>query len=175
MPEENVEKAPQEAPEKTPSSLPKIALVVGIALVSSIGGGVVSWFLISKTILKAEAKTSETDKKDEVAQAIEKGGAIVLDPFVVNLTDTAAPRYLRVKISLMIDDATRLKEVSENSALQQKLRDVILETLTAKSSTDLITEDGKKQLRSEIQSKVAGYFKKPKLVDVMFTEFVIQL
>jgi flagellar FliL protein len=175
VPEENAENPEKEVAEKAPSSLPKIALIVVIALISSIGGGVVSWYLISKTVLKAEAKTSETDKKDEVAQAIEKGGAIALDPFVVNLTDTAAPRYLRIKVSLMVDDATKLKELTDNTALQQKLRDVILEALTAKSSGDLITEDGKKKLRSEIQSKISVYFKKPKLVDVMFTEFVIQL
>ncbi len=94
---------------KASSSLPKIALIVVVALTSSIGGGVVSWFLISKTILKAEAKPLDGDKKDEVAKAIEKGGAIVLDPFVVNLTDTAAARYLRIKISLMMDDGDAIK------------------------------------------------------------------
>ena len=176
MPEEKVEKQEQEAEEKAPSSLPKIALIVAIALVSSIGGGVVSWVLISKTMMKAEAKAPEAEKKvDEVAQAIEKGGAIALDPFVVNLADADAARYLRIKISLMIDDAAKLKELTENSALQQKLRDVILQTLTEKSSSELISEEGKKKLRSEIQTKISGYFKKPKVVDVMFTEFVIQL
>jgi flagellar FliL protein len=176
VPEEKVENQEQEVTEKAPSLLPKIAMVVAIGLVSSIGGGMVSWFLISKTMMKAEAKAPEAEKKvDEVAQAIEKGGAIALEPFVVNLADADAARYLRIKISLMIDDSAKLKELTDNSALQQKLRDVILQTLTAKSSTELISEEGKKQLRSEIQSKVSGYFKKPKLVDVMFTEFVIQL
>ena len=33
----------------------------------------------------------------------------------------------------------------------------------------------KNRLRREIQEKVAVYFRTPKLVDVMFTEFVIQL
>jgi flagellar basal body-associated protein FliL len=176
VPEEKVEAPEGELPEKNPSSLSKILLIVVIALVSSIGGGVVSWLLISRTIVRTEAKAGESDKKiDEVAQAIEKGGAIALEPFVVNLADTSSPRYLRIKVSLMIDDAAKLKELTETSALQLKLRDVILQTLTGKISTDLITEEGKKQLRTEIQSKVAGYFKKPKLVDVMFTEFVIQL
>jgi len=35
--------------------------------------------------------------------------------------------------------------------------------------------EGKNQLRRKIQEKVAVYFRTPKLVDVMFTEFVIQL
>lgn len=180
MSEEKVEVQEPEVPQKPPSTLPKIALIVVLALVSSLGGGVVSWFLISKTMMKAEAKTGDgkadgEKKVDEVAQAIEKGGALALDPFVVNLADTGAARYLRIKISLMIDDGTKLKELTDNSALQLKLRDVILQTLTQKTSADLITEEGKKQLRDEIKSQIAGYFKKPKLVDVMFTEFVIQL
>ena len=54
-------------------------------------------------------------------------------------------------------------------------RDVILSSLTNKTSHELINEDGKNKLRHEIQQKVAVYFREPKLVDVMFTEFVIQL
>ena len=75
----------------------------------------------------------------------------------------------------MVDDKNKLKEVSENQALQLKVRDVILQSLTAKRSQDLINAEGKNNLRHEIQDKVAIYFRAPKLVDVMFTEFVIQL
>jgi len=76
---------------------------------------------------------------------------------------------------LLVDDKTKVKEAAENQALQLKVRDVILESLTAKRSQDLINSDGKNKLRQEIQQKIAIYFRTPKLVDVMFTEFVIQL
>jgi Flagellar basal body-associated protein FliL len=56
-----------------------------------------------------------------------------------------------------------------------KVRDLILESLTAKRSQDLINVERQNRLRREIQEKVAVYFRTPKLVDVMFTEFVIQL
>jgi flagellar basal body-associated protein FliL len=82
---------------------------------------------------------------------------------------------LRIKVSLMVNDKAKVKEVEENTALQLKVRDVILETLTKKTSHELINEEGKKKLREEIHQKITGYFKEPKLVDVMFTEFVIQL
>jgi flagellar FliL protein len=68
-----------------------------------------------------------------------------------------------------------VKEVVENQALTLKVRDVILQTLTRKTSQDLTSEEGKNKLRSEIQEQVGHYFKEPKLTDVMFTEFVIQL
>jgi flagellar basal body-associated protein FliL len=178
------EEVPEVAPKKA-SSLGKIAMIIVIALVSSAGGGVVSWFLITKTLMKAEAKggehaeepvKSEAEKKaEEVAEALEKGAALQLEPFVVNLADEGVARYLRIKVSLMVDDKNKAKEVEENTALQQKVRDVILQTLTKKSSKDLIDEHGKATLREEIHQGISGYFKEPKLVDVMFTEFVIQL
>jgi flagellar FliL protein len=171
------ETAKPEAPVKAPSAMGRVLMTVVIALVSSAGGGLVSWFLITKTLMKAEAKagTEEEKKIDEVSEALEKGGALQLEPFVVNLADPDAARYLRIKVSLMVNDKAKVKEVEENTALQLKVRDVILETLTKKTSHELINEEGKKKLREEIHEKITGYFKEPKLVDVMFTEFVIQL
>jgi len=106
---------------------------------------------------------------------LEKSAVLPLEPFVVNLADPDAARYLRIRISLMVEDKSHAKELSENQALQLKVRDVILQSLTAKTSHDLINEEGKNKLRHEIQEKIAVYFQEPKLVDVMFTEFVIQL
>ena len=178
MPEETVEDQPEAPPKrKGGSSMGKMLLVILLALVSSAGGGLISFVLISRT-LAAQGKTAEKPEKAEqerIAEMLEKSAVIPLEPFVVNLADTDAARYLRIKISLMVDDKSKLKEVSENQALQLKVRDVILESLTAKRSQDLINAEGKNNLRHEIQEKVAIYFRAPKLVDVMFTEFVIQL
>lgn len=155
----------------------KILLVVVLAAVSSAGGGMISFMLIKRT-LNQEAKPaekSEAEEKEKIAELLQKSAVLALEPFVVNLADAETPRYLRIKISLMVDDKTKSKEVEENQALQLKVRDVILQSLTAKTSRDLINEDGKNKLRHEIQEKIAVYFREPKLVDVMFTEFVIQL
>ena len=175
--EETEEKPPQ---KKSGSPIGKVLMIIVLALVSSAGGGLISFILISKT-LAATAKggdkgdKSEKAEQEKITELLEKGAAIPLEPFVVNLADSDAARYLRIKISLMIDDKTRLKEVAENQALQLKLRDVILESLTSKRSQDLINAEGKNKLRHEIQEKIAVYFRAPKLMDVMFTEFVIQL
>jgi flagellar FliL protein len=107
---------------------------------------------------------------------LQKSAVLPLEPpFVVNLADTDAARYLKIKVNLMIDDKSKLKEISENQALQLKIRDVILQSLTAKTSQDLMNDEGKNKLRHELQEKVGLYFLEPKLVDIVFTEFVIQL
>src|SRR5207253_2912627 len=162
------------------SSIGKMLLIVVLALVSSAGGGVVTFVLINKT-LGAQAKAgdkadlSKEAEQEKMAVLLEKSAVLPLEPFVVNLADADAARYLRIKISLMVDNKAKAKEVTDNQALQLKVRDVILQSLTVKTSQDLISEDGKNKLRREIQDKVSMYFRDPKLVDVMFTEFVIQL
>ncbi len=178
MAEEAVVEEQQPKPPSKGSSIGKMVMVVLLALVSSAGGGVVSWVLISRTmgVQAAQAEHGEEKVEEEnLAEILEKSAVLPLEPFVVNLADAETPRYLRIKITLMIDDKSLLSHVVENQALQLKVRDVILQSLTNKSSRELINEDGKNKLRREIQDKVGVYFREPKLVDVMFTEFVIQL
>ncbi len=180
------EEAAVEEQEETPkkprkgSSIAKMVLIIVLAVVSSAGGSVLSWVLISRTMhVQAAGQDEKADPKkaeeENLAEVLEKSAVVPLEPFVVNLADAEAARYLRIKVSLMIDDKTKLAAVTENQALQLKVRDVVLSCLTNKTSHELINEDGKNKLRHEIQNKVTVYFREPKLVDVMFTEFVIQL
>ena len=108
--EEQEEKAP---PKKKNGSIGKMLMIIVLALVSSAGGGVVSFMLISRT-LNAQAKAAESPEKaaqEKIAEMIEKSAVIPLEPFVVNLADPDAARYLRIKISLMVDDKNKVKEV----------------------------------------------------------------
>ena len=169
-------------PEKSGAvgKIGKILLIVVLAVISSAGGGVVSFILMKRALnLNAAPNTAEHDAKEsedkKIAEKLEKSAVLPLEPFVVNLADPDAARYLRIRISLMVDDKTKSKELLENQALQLKVRDVILQSLTAKTSQELINSDGKNKLRQEIQEKVTVYFQEAKLVDVVFTEFVIQL
>jgi flagellar FliL protein len=180
VPEETAEEQESPKPAKNGLAIGKILLIVVLALASSAGGGVVSFVLISRT-MNAQAKAADPAEKskeaeqERIAARLQKSAVLPLDPFVVNLADADSARYLRIKISLMIDDKSKVREVTDNQPLQQKVRDVILQGLTAKTSQELINEEGKIELRHELQKKVALYFREPKLVDVMFTEFVIQL
>ena len=178
MPEEAVEEPVPEKPQKSGAIL-KILLIVLLALVSSAGGGLVTFMLVKRTLnVNAEAKPADKkdeDEREKIAKMLEKSAVLPLEPFVVNLADPEAPRYLRIKVSLMVDDKSKSKELADNQALQLKVRDIILQSLTAKTSHDIINEEGKNKLRHEIQEKISVYFQQPKLVDVMFTEFVIQL
>jgi len=182
VPEETEEQEQQPAPPSRRGFILNALLIVVLAVVSSAGGGVVSFMLMKRFMplpatgeVKTEEAKTEDEKGEEIAELLEKSAVLPLEPFVVNLADSDAARYLRIQISLMVDDKSKIKEMTENQALQNKVRDVILQSLTIKTSRDLINEEGKNKLRHEIQEKIAVYFREPKLVDVMFTEFVIQL
>lgn len=184
----NTEEAPAtEAKSKGGGLVGKLVLVAGIVITSSICAGAVSWIVVQRAMASLQPAAAETagegnteepaadTSETDVAEAIEDWAALPLDPFVVNLADTDAARYLRIRISLMIDDKSELSHLEENKALQLKLRDVILQMLTQKTSKDLIDDAGKNKLREDIRAKVSVFLKKPKVVDVMFTDFVIQL
>ena len=159
-----------------------IMMVVIVLLSNALGAGA-TWFFVSRAMAAVvepgeegkHAEGKEGDPHVDMAELLEKSAVVPLEPFVVNLADADVARYLRIKISLMVDDKSKVKEVEENQALQLKVRDVILQTLTKKTSQDLMHDEGKKKLRKEIQDEVGPFFKAPKLNDVMFTEFVIQL
>jgi len=173
-------------PAAKSSNSGSLIMMVVIVLVSNALGAGATWFFVSRAMAAVvvsgeEGKHGEgKDGKEgeehvDMAELLEKSAVVPLEPFVVNLADADVARYLRIKISLMVDDKSKVKEVEENQALQLKVRDVILQTLTKKTSQDLIHDEGKKKLRKEIQDEVGPFFKAPKLNDVMFTEFVIQL
>ena len=170
------------APAAKSSNSGSLIMMVVIVLLSNALGAGATWFFVRRTMAAVVAPGAEgkegagkDGKEVDMAEVLGKSAVVPLEPFVVNLADSDTARYLRVKISLMVDDKSKLKEIEENQALQLKVRDVILQTLTRKTSQDLINDDGKKKLRKEIQDQVGPFFKEPKLNDVMFTEFVIQL
>jgi flagellar FliL protein len=182
--EQNTNAAPPEQPARG-GIMGKVLLGVAIFAGSAAGSGVATWFM-APGIPAANHESSgeknpeatpgeEGSKAQDVAEEIENWAAIALDPFVVNLADKDASRYLRIKVSLMVDDKHEVTELAENQAFQLKLRDVILQSLTRKTSQELQTEEGKNHLREELKGELAEFFKKPRLVEVMFTDFVIQL
>jgi flagellar FliL protein len=157
-----------------PGSLITMILIV---LFSNAAGAGATWLFVRRAVAAQTAPKGDEKGKEtiDMAEQLQKSAVVPLEPFVVNLADSDAARYLRIKVNLMVDDKTKLKEIEENQALQLKVRDVILQTLTRKTSKDLTNDEGKNKLRHEIQDEIGPFFKTPKLNDVMFTEFVIQL
>jgi flagellar protein FliL len=107
---------------------------------------------------------------------------------VVNLTDKASSRYLKVSLTLeFLDHKAKEPPKGEAVKVQQEefaaemsghsavIEDALVTTLSAKSSTELLKADGKDLLKGELIERVNhALHEEEKVVNVYFTSFIIQ-
>jgi flagellar FliL protein len=129
------------------------------------GGGAAYWMFAGGDA--AEAATEPVPEK--------KGGAVApLEPFVVNLADPGGGRFLRVTLSLVVEDDSHALEIEENAIVKMRVRSAILELLAQQTADPLITPDGKTALKHAIAESAAGAVESLHISDVLFSEFVVQ-
>jgi flagellar FliL protein len=167
---------PQESPKKAGKG--KLLLLLGVIVVLLLGGGGGAyWFFIMRPAAahaaSAEGHGGALDEK--AAKKHEGGAALKFDPFVVNLADEGGARYLRVGLSLVIDgDEAEAKELEETKVKLLRIRSAVLELLTQQTADHVVTQEGKKALREEIEKAAKEVLDPVEVTDVLFTEFVVQ-
>lgn len=141
------------------------ALLFGILFTIALGAGGGFWFWRQSRAAAAHSEPA----------AIERGpGAVlVLEPFLVNLADPEASRFLRLTLRLVIDDEHAAADFGENEVEKARVRSAILELLTTQKSDALVTPDGKQALKQAIAGR-AGDVLHLEIRDVLFTDFVVQ-
>lgn len=152
------------APKKSRRGLFIILAVVVLLLAG--GGGGAYWFLFRGA---EEAEAAEPEP-----EAPPPTGIIPLEPFVVNLADPNGSRFLRVTLSLVVADEALAKEFEEEKVVHMRVRSAILELLAQKQSSELVTPEGKAQLKKAIAEGVAHAAHELQVADVLFSEFIVQ-
>jgi flagellar FliL protein len=152
----------QEAPAKKGSALKWIIIILIVVIVLG-GAGAGAFFFLSKSP-STEKKPSEQAK----LQAIIFWS---MDPYIVNLIDNEGERYAKVVIQLELSDQAAVEELN---LIKPKLRDSILDLLSAKTYKEMMDPIGKQRLRDEIAIRANGVLTKGKVLKVYFTDFVIQ-
>jgi flagellar FliL protein len=94
-----------------------------------------------------------------------------LEPFVVNISDGADLRYLKVKIELELPGSTNKADMD---LAQSRVRDTVLMLLTAKSLADIRSPEGKVKLREEVMAAITKAAPAIKVDQAYFTDFVVQ-
>jgi flagellar basal body-associated protein FliL len=107
---------------------------------------------------------------------------------VVNLTDKASVKYLKVALTLEFID-TKVKDPPKGAAVATQqtdfatemspysavIDDALVNTLSSKASTDLLNPVGKEQLKTELMNNVnKALHDEEKVVAVYYTSFIIQ-
>lgn len=157
--EDVVENAPVK--KKAPIKLIVIILVALLVVGGGVAGGL--YFFSHK------AKNEKMAEEKPAAPLV--GPLLSLEPFIVNLADNQGERYLKVVMQLELSDPAVTADVE---VLKPKIRDNILDMLSAKTYADLTDQAGKQRLRDEIALRVGSFLTKGKIVNVYFTEFVVQ-
>jgi flagellar FliL protein len=167
-----------------------ILLALGLALGAGAAVGVTLAFGQSLGITGSVAETK--------IRYVEKPKIGIMEPMrdrIVNLADSGAMRYLKTTLVLeMADYKSTTMPVGEAYTARQAdmkkemagslplIDDEVTSILTAKTSADLMTPDGKAKLRDEIKSRVNKAFERvnpdpkdrPEVLSVYFSDFIIQ-
>jgi flagellar FliL protein len=155
------------APVKKPRG--KLFIIIGVVvLLLGGGGGAAFWWL------RAPVKAATATKKEPKALDLSKAGIVIFEPFVVNLADVGAKRFLRINIRLLIDKAEEAERIQKSEVLLMRLRADTLELLTTQTSEQIVSPAGKALLRKQIIEHAHATVAPAEVADVLFSDFVVQ-
>ncbi|MDR2460683.1 MAG: flagellar basal body-associated FliL family protein [Deltaproteobacteria bacterium] len=108
----------------------------------------------------------------ETAAAAAAGPVIVrLDPFTTNLNESSGRRFLKVTMSMEVENQEAADELTR---VMPDVQDTILLLLSSQTVDSISSMDGKERLRSMILNRTNAYMKEYKVKKVQYSEFVIQ-
>jgi len=108
---------------------------------------------------------------EQRVRRLEVKDIIILEPFLVNLADIDDIRFLRASFQLGM--AEKLK-VELDSMGMASIRDSIISVLCAKTSDEIMSTDGKDNLREEIRVLVNERYPQNRVAEVFIVDFVVQ-
>jgi flagellar FliL protein len=161
----DTEQKTEPAPKKSRSKW--LIVIIAVVIVLAGGGGGAYWWM------HASAQTADAHA-EEASEEHAEPGMVSLDPFVVNLSDADARRYLRISVRLIVNEAEAAAEIQENQVASMRLRAAVLELLTQQTAAGLQTAEGKTALKKTIAERAAGIVKPAEVSDVLFSDFVVQ-
>jgi flagellar FliL protein len=150
------------APKKKGGGL-LMKLLTAVLLLVVAGGGAAWW------LFGARAEAHEA-----VEPPLEERGLVSFEPFLANLTDEGGSRFLKATIGLVVETEAEAKHIDETAVVKGHLRSAILELLTVQSAPVLVTPEGKDALKAKIRERTGALLKDTKVLDVLFSEFVVQ-
>ena len=161
---EEAEPIPEE-PQKSGSKL-WLIIVAGLLLLCA-GGYGVKRVLGSGSGKKANA--------ENIPLTVRVKSLMNLEPFLVNLADTDSTRFVKVTFRLGLDEPKLGEEYAGNQVILAATRDRIISLLSTKTAEELLSAEGKNQLREELRKTVNSILPKGQIVEVFILDIVVQL
>ena len=142
-----------------------------LIIIQSITLALVVTILILLLINKPVSKHPKDKGSKKESKRVKAVATYQLQPFIVNLLDEEGRRYLKVTMDLALDSKETIQEVEDKMA---SIRDTIIMILTNKGFKDVCNISGKAKLREEIKRGINNVLESGNVIDVYFSEFVIQ-
>ena len=117
----------------------KMVMIIGVVVLVALAGGG-GWFL-------SKPKHDEGHVEEVKAAPPKTPIYVQLEPFTVNLQRESSDQYLQVGISLKVFEADVEAKIKTNLP---EIRSKILQLLTTKTASELLTAEGKNKLVKEI-------------------------
>ena len=126
-----------------------------------------------KTHGRETQKAYAASKKKEEKEVAEKEVSLIvpLDTLIVNLSGSNGRRYLKAKINLDAKDGD-VKNLIEAKSIQ--IKDRLISVISSKTLEDIDGLEAQENLRKEIKDAVDVVLKVEGVLQVYFTEFVVQ-
>ncbi|WP_050476034.1 flagellar basal body-associated protein FliL [Herbaspirillum rhizosphaerae] len=158
-----------EADAPAPKSKKMLFIILGVVLLLVVGGGAAAFMMMGS---KAK-KGAEDHPKEEATSKVPV--FVVIEPFVVNLLQETGDQFLQVALTLQVPNAETAETLK---VFMPQVRSRLLMVLSSKKASELMTNEGKRNLTDEIIDQLgepfAGGGKGPTITDVFYTSFVIQ-
>jgi flagellar protein FliL len=143
-------------------------MAIGMALFAFVVGGAGVWFVQQRERSADAAPTRESSSGPKYV--------VHLEGFTVNLADPEETHFLRTTMDLGIDGLPDggQKDKAALALPIPRIRDAILSVLTVCKANDLLTPEGKAQLKKNLIDAVNRSVPEIGVREIYFTEFLIQ-
>ena len=155
-------------PAKPPG--PKTPKIVLLLLLINLGGTGFNAFQGMQQAQAAHAPVKGEHGEAEPKKD-EPGPVLPLDPFIVNLNEKDASRYLKASFELEVSDADVGKELEKQ---KRPVRDDILRYLSSLTVPDTQGEEGKAKIQQEVVKRLDARLGAGKVKRMFFVEFMVQ-
>lgn len=166
MADEPDAQAEEEAPKKKSKKF--LFIILGVVILALGGGGFFAYtkFFAPKPVIEGEEKIEEQVNPLEAI-----GEMFQLEQFVVNLAHPQGKRYLKLKVEIELESAEAVEVAAKASP---KLQDVVIMMLTSMTFEEVMTPEGKIQIKDELLERFNQVMRPERIRNIYFTEFVVQ-
>lgn len=186
MAEEETKVEEESAPKEKKSGNMLMIIIIVVLFLIIIIGAIVAFLLMGddeempsnnrqmqqeRSAPQQNSSRGSSTQYNNSRQLNEIGILYPLDTFTVNLKSDAGRRYLKVTMSLELDDEELSLELDAKSPV---LRDRIIRILTSKTLEGISSKKGKQKISQQIMDTLNAMISDGTIRGIYFTEFVIQ-